>query len=331
MRSDAAMSGQPLVQVLLATYNGARYLREQMESVLAQDDPAVEILARDDGSSDGTVEILEEYARRLPERVRLVSDGVKSGSAKENFLQLLAASSAPYVCLCDQDDVWLPGKVSASLQAMRGLEAKHGKAVPLLVFSDLRVVDAELRELSPSYWRQERVDPSAIARLRSTLGQNVVTGCTAMLNRPLVELALRMPEETPMHDRWIALLATTLGHSAFLTEATVLYRQHGGNVVGARVEAETLEDVARRTRNSGERVKQWWVNQDVAAALLRLHGEALQMKDRRLVEAYLRCGASPSPWVRVGTLLRHRIFRTGLLRNVATVWELWRLKPRDPQ
>jgi glycosyltransferase involved in cell wall biosynthesis len=320
----------PLVCVLLATYNGAKYLREQIDSVLAQDYPAVEILARDDGSSDGTVEILEEYAQREPQRVRLVRDGVKSGSAKGNFLRLLAASGAAYVCLCDQDDVWLPGKVSASLQAMRELEARHGKDTPLLVFSDLRVVDEQLRELYPSYWRQERVDPSAIHRLRSTLGQNVLTGCTAMLNRPLVKLALDMPEETPMHDRWIALLATTLGHSAFLTEATVLYRQHGGNVVGARVEAETLESVARRAQDSGNRVKQWWVNQDVAAALLRLHGDALRVEDRRLVEAYLRCGQSPSRWVRVGTLLRHRIFRTGWLRNAATVWELWRLKPRDP-
>jgi hypothetical protein len=94
------------------------------------------------------------------------------------------------------------------------------------------------------------------------------------------------------------------------------------------METETLAKVVERSQDSTGRVKQWWINQDVAAALLRLHGESLRAGDRRLVEAYLRCGRSPSRWTRVLTLLRHRIFRKGLLRNAATLWELWRLKPR---
>lgn len=318
----------PKVQVLLATYNGARFLREQIDSVLEQTYPWLEVLERDDGSTDDTMAILEEYARCVPERVSLLRDGERSGSAKGNFLRLLAASNAPYVCLCDQDDVWLPEKVSAGLEAMRRLEAEYGKDGPLLVFSDLRVVDERLRKLHPSLWRHEGLDPAAVHRLRSMLGQNVVTGCTAMLNRRLVELALQMPDETPMHDRWIGLLATALGHACYLSEPLVLYRQHGGNVVGARVEAETLANVVERSRDSTDRVTQWWVNQDVAAALLRLHGEALRTEDLRLVEAYLRCGQSRSRWIRVGTLLRYRIFRAGWLQNVATLWELWRLKLR---
>jgi hypothetical protein len=321
----------PLVCVLLATYNGERFLREQIDSVLAQDYPAVEILARDDGSTDGTVAILEEYALREPARVRLLRDGQSTGLAMRNFRLLMDASSAPYVCFCDQDDVWLPHKVSVSLEAMRGLERQYGKDAPLLVFSDLRVVDDGLRTLHPSLWRMEGSDPGAVWRLRSSLGQNVATGCAMMLNRRLVQLSLPMPDEAPHHDRWVALLATTLGHSRALAEPLVLYRQHSGNVTGARMQAETLTNVVERSRDSSGRVKQWWVSQGVAAALLRLHGDALKPQDRRLVEAYLRCGTSASRWVRVGTLLRHRIFRKGWLRNAATVWELWRLKPRGPR
>jgi glycosyltransferase involved in cell wall biosynthesis len=297
--------------------------------VLAQDYPSLEILARDDGSTDGTQAILEAYAQREPKRLLLLRDGESSGSAKENFRRLLMASTAPYVCLCDQDDVWLPHKVSASMQAMQALEAVHGPDRSLLVFSDLTVVDERLRTLHRSFWQQAGLDPRNIHRLRSALSENVVTGCTALLNRNLLELAVTMPPEAPMHDRWIALLAAALGYSAFLREPTVLYRQHRANVIGARLESDTLASMAKRSQDSTGRVAQWWTSQHVAAALLRLHGERLQPAQRRLLAAYLRCGRSPHRLVRVATLLRHGFFRRGWLRNLATLWVLWRLKQED--
>jgi hypothetical protein len=325
--SEEAAEAAPPVQVLLATYNGARFLAEQIDSVLGQTYPRVEILARDDGSTDGTQAVLEAYAQRAPDRVRLLREGGRSGSAKENFLRLLAASTAPYVSLCDQDDVWLPHKVSAGMEAMRALEARHGQGAPLLVFSDLTVVDEGLRTLQRSFWRQAGLDPRSIHRLRSMLSENVVTGCTALLNRPLAELALTMPPEAPMHDRWIALLAAALGHSEFLRRPAVLYRQHGANVIGARREDHTLASMGRRSQDSTGRVAEWWTSQHMAAALLRLHGEGLRPEQRQLLAAYLRCGRSPHRLVRVALFLRYGFFRSGWLRNLATLWELWRLRP----
>jgi glycosyltransferase involved in cell wall biosynthesis len=327
-KDDTRMQGEPArgVEVLLATYNGERFLREQIESILAQEYADLTILARDDGSSDGTEALLAEYAVRDPRRMRLVVDGERSGSAQANFLRLLRASSAPYVCLSDQDDVWLPHKISACMRAMQHMEAEHGVAAPLLVFSDLRVVDERLQPLHASFWRHERVDPSSIHRLRSMLHQNMLTGCTAMLNRALVELVLTMPEEASMHDRWIALVAAALGHSTSLPEPMVLYRQHAANVVGASREAASVASVARRAKDAGGRVAEWETSQRMARALLRLHGGAMREVDRRLVETFLRCGTSSSRMVRVGIFLRYRFFRSGWLRNAATVVMLWQLR-----
>src|SRR5271156_5979852 len=101
------MNSLPEVEVLLATYNGARFLREQLDSILAQDYGNFRVLARDDGSSDETVEILVQYAEDFPDRVRVMPAGIATGNPQSNFLLLMRASTAEYVCFADQDDVWL--------------------------------------------------------------------------------------------------------------------------------------------------------------------------------------------------------------------------------
>ncbi len=132
---------------------------------------------------DGTSAILEEYAARLPERVRVCAGGEATGHPKRNFLRLMQASAAEYVCFADQDDVWLPHKVSLTLSAMQRLEERYGRETPLLVFTDLRVVDERLRMLHRSFWRRAGLRAENIHRLERVLGENVVTGCTAMMNR----------------------------------------------------------------------------------------------------------------------------------------------------
>ena len=144
----------------------------------------------------------------------------------------MKASSADYVCFADQDDVWLPDKVSRTKQAMDQLESRWGTKVPLLVFTDLQVVDEQLNMLYQSFWTYMNIDPDRMDRLPELMVQSVVTGCTAMLNRPLLELSLRMPAGAFMHDRWIGLLASFLGKSSMVRAQTVLYRQHQHNVLG---------------------------------------------------------------------------------------------------
>lgn len=328
------MSRLPEVEILLATYNGDRYLREQLESLLAQDYPHIRVLARDDGSSDGTVEILQQYLERFPDRFHLMPASPATGSASENFLLLMQASRAEYVCFSDQDDVWLPDKVSRTMRAMDQLESQWGKRVPLLVFSDLQLVDEQLGILFESFWSHMNIDPDRINRVAELMVQSVVTGCTALLNRPLLDLALRMPKQAFMHDRWIGLLASFMGKSGIVRVPTVLYRQHEHNVLGTG-RTMTGTGVADRSRSLLERVQRpafasanlrlWNISQRDAAAFLKEHGAELPPSKRNLLAAFLRCQTSRSRFVRVATFLRYGFYYVGLKPNLATFIYLWTL------
>lgn len=308
------------LQVLLATCNGDNFLRAQIDSILSQSLPGVRILARDDGSRDSTPQILEDYARRFPGRFRILPTVAPTGNARDNFLALLQASDAPYVAFADQDDVWLPQKLDLQMNAMRVLEQRYGSATPLLIFSDLQVVAEDLTSLAPSFWRHRRIQPSNIHRLGRLLMENVVTGCTALLNAPLVRLARSMPQAAVMHDWWVALLASTLGHTTFLDQQLVLYRQHENNVIGASRSAPALN---LRARFQHERCRERWQQSLLQAQeLLRIHGSAIPPEARFELEQLVSCDASPNPVYRLAMMFRRGYFISKFQANLATAWYL---------
>jgi glycosyltransferase involved in cell wall biosynthesis len=319
----------PEVEVLLATYNGDRFLREQIDSLLQQDYAQVRVLARDDGSSDTTVNILNEYAKRFPERFTVLQEGKATGHPKLNFLCLMQSSTAEYLCFSDQDDVWLPDKVGVSMAAMKKLEEAHGRTSPLLVFTDLRVVDARLQLVHPSFWKRGDLNAKNIHRLARVLSENVVTGCTAMINRQMCELAMQLPDETPMHDRWIGLLAASLGAAAAIPQQTVLYRQHESNAVGSREAERSVTQRVGKIRSADNRLRERLKSEAQVEALLRLHAERLESRAKSLLEAYLRSGRSKSRSTRVGIALRNGFYRSGFAKSIATIVDLWRYRSSD--
>ena len=222
------------VAILLATYQGERYLRAQLDSLLGQSESGWKVFAHDDGSKDGTAAILREYAARDPERFCLI-EGAGTGGAKNNFLFLTGQVEASYYMYCDQDDVWLSDKVEVTLRAMKELEREQGRDRPCLVHTELKVVDASLREICPRLSEYQGIEPGKLT-LGRLLAQNTVTGCTMMINRALrnAMTACAEPEAIRMHDWWAALIAMRFGALRFLPEATILYRQHGNNSVGAQ-------------------------------------------------------------------------------------------------
>jgi len=300
----------PAVDILLGTYNGARHLREQIESFFAQEDVAFRILARDDGSSDDTPAILEHYARARPEMTR-VGDRGRLG-VLGNFSRLLASATAPYVALSDQDDVWAARKLRTLLSAMRDLEARHGADTPLLVHSDLSVVDDALRELQPSFWRYSGFDPERTSLARLLL-KNTVTGCASLVNLPLVRLALPVPAAALLHDYWLALVAAAAGRMALVRQPLVAYRQHARNVVGAR-EYGWRPAIARLTSGAGT----WDIEarRRQTAALLERCGARLTPENRTVLEDFI--SLPERNWLgRRWTLLRHGIVMPGAMRNLA--------------
>lgn len=321
---------QPLVQVLLATYNGKRFLREQLNSVLSQTGVTVRILAHDDGSSDATTSILSEYAGMYPLQVEVMHDGVRLGSARDNFRHLLGASSADYVAFCDQDDVWLPEKLSLSMQAMRKLEDSAGAAKPLLVFTDARVVDESLRTLHASLWQSNNLRDAASPNFAGLLTENVATGCTSLLNRPLAVLMQTMPPTAQMHDHWAALLASGLGALRAVAQATVLYRQHQTNVVGAAVQqAGLLSRLYRFVSSEGvqARARQASLDRAQAASFFQMYGEALQPRERDTLHAFLKLPGQ-TPLQRLRASSRYGLWRTDPQRRLAQMLDMLRAPVR---
>lgn len=222
-----------LIALLMATYNGEKYLADQLESLLGQTFQEFHLYIQDDCSTDNTWDIINAYAAQYPEHISCVRNRRNSGSAKHNFLQMMLHHRDKYVMLCDQDDVWMPDKIEKTLAEMRRQEKKWGKETPLLVHTDLRVVDRNLRTIAPSFCHFVNANYDRNA-FHYELPQNTITGCTAMYNLALAKLLVRQPDFCVMHDWWLALVASAFGHIGVLPESTVLYRQHERNSIGAK-------------------------------------------------------------------------------------------------
>lgn len=230
------MPDRDLIHILLPTYNGARFLPAQLASVQRQTHGAWRLLVRDDGSQDASVAIVDALAREDPRIERLV-DGDGHRGCAGCVARLMAgadARGATLVAFADQDDVWVPGKLAQSLDRLRSVERERGETHPVLVHTDLAVVDEALQPRHPSFLRFERIRHDAQRPLETLLVQNFVTGCTALFNRPLLELALPVPDDIPMHDWWVALCAAASGTIAFDPRPTVRYRQHGAAALGTK-------------------------------------------------------------------------------------------------
>lgn len=231
MNDDTRLN--PSVDIVLATYNGERFLSEQVDSILNQDYSNIHLWIRDDGSKDNTIAVINKKIREYPGKISLIPSENNLGVIG-NFSALLEATTAKYVMLSDQDDVWLPNKITKTLQCMLDAEKNHGKAHPLLIHTDLKVVEQSLNPIHSSFWEYTQLFPQKGHKLNHLLMQNVITGCTVMVNRSLLKLALPIPLDCAMHDWWLGLVASSLGHIESVNEPTILYRQHLSNVLGAQ-------------------------------------------------------------------------------------------------
>jgi len=196
----------------MATCNGARYLREQVDSILLQLGPADELVVVDDGSRDDSVAMLLALGHK---RIRLHCNDRNLGPIR-SFERALGLANGEVVFLADQDDVWLPGKGKAMLAALDDAE---------LVISDCRVVDESLGELHPSFFARQRSGPG----LLRNLARNSYLGCCMALRRELLRFALPFPARVPMHDWWLGLVGQAFGRVVFLAQPLLLYRRHGAN------------------------------------------------------------------------------------------------------
>jgi glycosyltransferase involved in cell wall biosynthesis len=219
---------QKTVQILLATYNGERFLREQLDSLFNQTFSHFTVLIRDDGSTDNSLRIIETYQQKYPSKIIVLKDNKKNVGAAQNFGILLEHSTADYIFFCDQDDIWLPEKIEVSLKRMKLTEA--GNIIkPCLIFSDMKAIDEAGNITADSVWKQLHLNPEYFT-LNRLLVQNIPHGCTMLMNKAMRILASPIPKDAILHDHWIALLAVTCGNFNFIQEPTLLLRDHAQSV-----------------------------------------------------------------------------------------------------
>lgn len=299
------------IEIVLATCNGARYLQAQLDSLLAQDERGWLLLMQDDGSTDGTRDMLAAFAQAHPGRARLLPPAPRKLGAAGNFASLLAATRAPYVMCCDQDDVWMPDKIARSMALMRKLEAEHGAQTPLLLHTDAIVTDAELTSISGSRMAQQKLKPEEVTLAR-LLVQNVAQGATLLMNRALLDLALPLPPGVRMYDMWLALAAMAAGRMGYLPEPTLHYRQHAANVIGT----------GRRARLAGVAQVQNLMEANIAQAALlqeRLGGRVAPPEEK-IIKRFLALAEAGGPKKWLG-LIQGGYLREPLWQNAALL--LW--------
>jgi glycosyltransferase involved in cell wall biosynthesis len=281
--------GRP-ISVAITTYNGAAFIREQLQSVLAQNIRPAQIVVADDGSTDDTLAILREY--RQQGQIELLEREGRPLGVLKNFQRAVAACCPEYdIALCDQDDVWLPQKLEKSSILLQAAELK--KPGPAMSFSDLRLVDEELHTISASFWEVLRIDPSK-ERLPSLLFGNIVTGCTILMNPAMRSIMLAMPtQHVMMHDAWLGLVAFSFGAYEFSREPLVLYRQHGRNVTGATNTTQNWRQRLLKNKEQFSKSRTYLQREtQMALAFLKANQEYLSASDADLLYQFSRMAES---------------------------------------
>lgn len=240
-----------MISIAMCTYNGEQFLLEQLKSFVHQSILPNELVIFDDASSDNTLAILREFAQEAPFIVH-IHRNKQSVGVQKNFELAIEACKGEYIFFSDQDDVWLPNKIEITLNKMQSLELANCRELPICIHTDLYVVDAELNILANSYLKNQGLYHvySPEEQLEVLPVQNFVTGCTVLINKALKNIAMPFPKNIVMHDYWFALVAACVGKLEFVDAATIKYRQHGNNTIGARkyLSVETIISILDEDR-----------------------------------------------------------------------------------
>lgn len=302
------------VDVLLATRNSDSFLEEALDSLVRQTHRDFNLIVSDDASSDRTIPIIRQFERSFARPVTLIERQTPSGSASANFASLLEASTARYVFLADHDDVWLPDKISRSLRRLKELEAHHGADTPLLMHTDLHIIDASGAVQPSTLWELKDIDPEFGTRLNGAMMHATVTGCAAAMNKALVQRALPIPTEAVMHDWWLNLVAAAFGKVEYDPVSTIRYRIHGANV--SRPRRVSLANVFQQRSPVSKVRHNLRLRTRQARAFLQQFGQSLDAPNAKAVAAFAALDQS-GPLTKRRTIIKHGFFYPGLWRNVA--------------
>lgn len=314
-----------LPAVIMCTWQGAAHLSAQLDS-LAKQSRTARVYIHDDASTDDTTAIAQQH----PVCTRVVAHTQNQGVVAnfERALHDMLSSGYQHIALADQDDVWHADRLERGLAEMQRLEAEHGPQTPLLVHSDLRMVDEAGKELAPSFLKFRGYSTTSQRNVAVMLGQCGVMGNTCLVNRALIELALPFPDGLHVHDWWLGTLAELFGARSLIDIPLIDYRIHSSNA------SNSVTTLGGANRTTG--IRRWWQRdfrlpflEDKRCSALRGlldgdgHRPALSEPDRTIVADFVACLEFQQPrWLTLTRLLRGGFLKRSLahrLRVAATV------------
>lgn len=309
------------ILILISTFNGEKYLKQQIDSLLKQTYKKITIIVRDDGSSDKTIEILSNYNI-------IKIDSNKNIGPKKSFSKLLnyalKHSNAKYFMFCDQDDIWEENKVEITFQKMKESEIKHG-AIPLLIHTDLKIVNEHMNVINTSFWKHQLIIPK-LNSFNRLIMQNTITGCTSMINKALAEKCTCIPNSAIMHDWWIGLVASKFGEIYFIKDSTVRYRQHNNNTIGAKglninISRKIISIITLIFKKGNKNLDFMDVNIKQAHAFLNIFEKELSIKDNKTLSELINIKRKKT-FQRKYFLLKNQFLKQGLIRNIVLIMQI---------
>jgi len=303
------------VAILMATYNGEKYLKEQIESILNQTYKDIVIYIRDDNSKDNTNKIIDEYIEKYPEKIVRVEDEKKAKGACKNFMYLLEyvynLNEYYMFMFADQDDFWLNNKVEIVVSEYNKLQNKEQE--PVLIHTDLYVVDSELNILDESFIKYSNLKEN-YNKFNNYLIQNNVTGCTTFINKNLVDLIKFDIKDICMHDWYFALIASAFGKVIFINKPTIKYRQHGNNVLGAK-KVKGIKGIFNKL------IKNNTIKNDLNKMFLQAecfrknHYELLDNTKKKIIDDFCILN-KVSKVKKIGMIIKNKFYKQGIVRII---------------
>lgn len=303
-----------MVKIIMATYNGAKYITEQVESVMKSEYRDFHLYVFDDCSKDDTIFSLEFLSKKYPDMITIVQNETNKGHTG-NFLEGLHevaqdGNEKDYYMFCDQDDIWMPKKIGITVAAMEAMEKKYGKSMPLLVFTDARIMSDRGERLGTfikqSHYEVEKRDVAHI------LMENKGMGCTMMMNHALASKLQKYPEYARHHDWWFMLAASALGHTAFVNRPTLLYRQHGNNEVGVSGFAQYAVGRVKKLKAQKKQIEALYLQ---AEEFFQTFKSELSEENKRVFRAFTEM--KKQGWLaRRKTALKYGFLKSGIVRNI---------------
>ena len=309
-----------MIAIIMGVYNGEKYIKEQIGSIIAGDCKDWKLFIFDDGSKDNTDNIVKEFIKNYPDKIYFEKNRENFGAAGNFFngtkrVKAELAPEAEYFCFSDQDDVWVEDKLSRSLAKIKEIEGGR----PSLVFSDVAITDKNLKVTADSYFKAEKVDNTKIA-LNYLLMENKFIGGTVMVNKALVDAELKAEEKgllphkkAKMHDWWFGLIAAGLGRVGEVKGFTEYYRQHGGNVVGGETFGSYFISRISKLKEIRQRIYQ---NVEQAEEFLLYFEDSLPPDRKRITKEFVKLKDRGFIGRRV-SLIKNRFFKSGFIRNIA--------------